>query len=172
MAARPNLTSHRSTQFSEQSLSKLCSGQMLYHNLWHLIALGRPHVLILLWALESSLVLLEFSGVEYNSLSMYLLISWPSWLHSRQKIGDPSHWWVSNMLWGLNTGAPLQNIQQGFKLSSYILQQPTNMCCVSSNYLLTWSPLCLSYFLLWLRCTFSLLPNLGRCLWRGICPCS
>jgi len=30
--------------------------------------------------------------------------------------------------------------------------------------------MCSSWFLLWLRCTFSLLPNPGRCLGRGICP--
>jgi hypothetical protein len=32
--------------------------------------------------------------------------------------------------------------------------------------------MCSSWFLLWLRCTFSLLPNLGRCLGRGIVPYS
>lgn len=125
--------------------------------------------------MESALILIQFSAVEFCSVSLPLcmvtnLASFKTKRFETQVTGDSL---TCGDDWSQNTFMLFcNNIPQGFNLSSYILPQPTNMCCVSSNYLLTWSPWCLSWFLLWWRCTFSLLPNLGRCLWSGICPCS
>jgi len=76
---RPNLTSHRSTQFSERSMSKLCSGQMLRYNFWHVPqSLWRPDVLILVSSLVEMHLLLVAQSWEVSlkwHLSLFIILA-------------------------------------------------------------------------------------------------